>query len=235
MAEKDRKTKDFTNRSSMADADATSSSRPSRKRKVHVPPTPIPVDRIDASSLTDETFFLEYVLPNRPIVIRGAIDHWPALHKWSREYFEKNHSSQRVNAAPLPPSGANVWFDNAAKWSHEPEELPGVRLHDRLLAVSGMRHEMEFGELLQRLHNKPSEGETLWYADGGGNMEKDFGFLCDDIGKPGRSDTQPCTVVPLVSATVVHDSDLAYFAARRQACPTSSRSETGPYGSAATR
>jgi len=169
-------------------ADATE--RPTRQRKFHAPPTPLPVESIDAKDLSEADFFMNYVLPNRPLVIRGAIEHWPARHKWNRAYFEENHAERPVKAAPLPPSGANVWFEDASVWKHEPEELPGVRLPDRLLAVSGMRHEMSFGDLLQKLHNKPSEGETLWYADGGGNMEKDFGFLCDDIGKPGQSHTR---------------------------------------------
>jgi len=156
-----------------------------RRRKQQTVLEPLPIDRIDASSLTDETFFQNYVLANKPVVIRGAIDHWPAHGKWSRKYFEENFADQDVKASPLPPDGGNVWFEDVKKWREEGvEELPGVRMPERLLVVSGKREAMKFGELLERLNNKPEEGESLWYADGGGNLEKDFHFLQDDVSLP---------------------------------------------------
>ena len=156
-----------------------------RRRKQQTVMEPLPIERIDASSLTDESFFQDYVLANKPCVIRGAIDHWPALAKWSRKYFEENFADKDVKASPLPPSGANVWFEDVKEWKEEGvPELPGVRLPDRLLVVSGVREGLKFGDLLERLKNKPQEGETLWYADGGGNLEKDFAFLQDDISLP---------------------------------------------------
>ena len=32
-------------------------------------------------------FLRDYISSNRPCVIRGAIDHWPALEKWTPRYL----------------------------------------------------------------------------------------------------------------------------------------------------
>ena len=32
-------------------------------------------------------FYREYVCPNRPVIIRDAINHWPAHDKWSIPYL----------------------------------------------------------------------------------------------------------------------------------------------------
>lgn len=34
-----------------------------------------------------ETFFEHFYFANRPVVVRGLVDRWPALHKWSPDYF----------------------------------------------------------------------------------------------------------------------------------------------------
>ncbi|MGZ3449978.1 MAG: cupin-like domain-containing protein [Polyangiales bacterium] len=65
----------------------------------------VSIERQSAPSA--ETFRTRYERPRRPVVITGAIDHWPALHRWSlariaAEYGERSvivriadHPSQR--------------------------------------------------------------------------------------------------------------------------------------------
>jgi hypothetical protein len=138
-----------------ADVEARRRAEVRRKKQREVLP-PLSVPRIDASELNDESFFMEYVLSNRPVIIRGAIDHWPAMHKWSRAYFEEKFGKEPIKASPLPPSGANVWFDKTTDWRPEGvEELPGVRNPEKLLVVSGVREAMSFGDLLQALTPLP--------------------------------------------------------------------------------
>ncbi len=47
-------------------------------------------------------FYREYVAPNKPCVIRGAIDHFPALRKWNHAYLRASlaHSNVSVNVTP---------------------------------------------------------------------------------------------------------------------------------------
>lgn len=32
-------------------------------------------------------FYRGYVSPNKPVVIKGAIEHWPAMRLWSNSYL----------------------------------------------------------------------------------------------------------------------------------------------------
>lgn len=38
-------------------------------------------------ALDPEDFFQSFLLQNRPVIMRGAIAHWPAVQKWSPEYL----------------------------------------------------------------------------------------------------------------------------------------------------
>jgi len=41
----------------------------------------------ERAALDPEDFFQSFLLQNRPVIIRGAIAHWPAVQKWSPEYL----------------------------------------------------------------------------------------------------------------------------------------------------
>ena len=45
------------------------------------------VARVPASQLTPLSFHRDYVARNKPVIITGAIDAWPAMHKWSAQYM----------------------------------------------------------------------------------------------------------------------------------------------------
>jgi ribosomal protein L16 Arg81 hydroxylase len=49
------------------------------------------LDRIDSAA-----FFANYYSRNRPLVLRQAIRHWPALYKWSPQYFAEHYGSAPV-------------------------------------------------------------------------------------------------------------------------------------------
>lgn len=53
-------------------------------------------DWITADRLDRDDFERHYYRGNRPLVIRGAVNHWPALGRWSREYFESLFGDRRV-------------------------------------------------------------------------------------------------------------------------------------------
>ena len=58
-----------------------------------------PVARIDAPS--PEVFEAEYVRRSRPVILRGAIDDWPATERWSLDRLAREHGDLRVLAARL--------------------------------------------------------------------------------------------------------------------------------------
>lgn len=47
-------------------------------------------------------FVREYVAGNKPVLIKGAIDHWPALHEWSCQVLEARagHQQTLVDVTP---------------------------------------------------------------------------------------------------------------------------------------
>lgn len=56
--------------------------------------TMTPIERIDPPS--PEAFIADYVRPSRPVILRGAIDHWPAMQRWSIAYFRERFGERRV-------------------------------------------------------------------------------------------------------------------------------------------
>jgi histone arginine demethylase JMJD6 len=56
------------------------------------------VDRHDWRSIGRERYHREYMLPLRPVVIGGALDHWDARTKWTPEFFRERHFNLPVEA-----------------------------------------------------------------------------------------------------------------------------------------
>ena len=67
-----------------------------RRRKQQTVMEPLPIERIDASSLTDEKFFQNYVLANKPVVIRGAMIELIELNASPLARFGAPHRHARV-------------------------------------------------------------------------------------------------------------------------------------------
>jgi hypothetical protein len=57
----------------------------------------MPVLRLEERTALDpEDFFQSFLLQNRPVIIRGAIAHWPAIQKWSPEYLRATVEGAKV-------------------------------------------------------------------------------------------------------------------------------------------
>lgn len=119
------------------------------------PPTPLPsaapprapgsgnldlaVDR--RRNLSVEDFRREYAKPHRPVVIEDALSGWPALGKWTPEFFARNYPDKNVvfrdgSALPMksfvdrvlastPATPAPYWT-NAPVMEHFPELLADI-------------------------------------------------------------------------------------------------------------
>ena len=55
--------------------------------------------------LTPEAFEREYLRPKRPVIIAGAVKHWPAMSRWTPEYFAERYGDIQIayagQATPL--------------------------------------------------------------------------------------------------------------------------------------
>jgi histone arginine demethylase JMJD6 len=47
-------------------------------------------------------FERDYLRPNKPVILTGALDCWPALGKWSPEYFQQRYGTLEVNVGGRP-------------------------------------------------------------------------------------------------------------------------------------
>jgi [protein]-arginine 3-hydroxylase / protease len=52
------------------------------------------IERVE--KLSPEVFYRDFVRRNRPVVIRGVVDQWPALARWSPEYLGATYADARV-------------------------------------------------------------------------------------------------------------------------------------------
>ncbi len=66
-----------------------------------------PIEAIDSKSLDCHTFRHEFVLKHKPLLIKNAVMHWPAIEKWKKlSYLEntsdniKVHVSRMFNSSP---------------------------------------------------------------------------------------------------------------------------------------
>ncbi|KPP58941.1 jmjC domain-containing protein 7-like [Scleropages formosus] len=53
-------------------------------------------------------FYREWIGPNKPCVIRNAISHWPALHKWNLSYLRDTVGSKVISVAVTPNGFADA-------------------------------------------------------------------------------------------------------------------------------
>lgn len=88
-------------------------------------------------SITPLAFYREYVSKNIPLIIRGAIKHWPAVDKWSIPYFRKMLGDKKVSVAVTP----NGYADAIAKKDDETEFF--VMPEERLLTMSAFLDTLE--------------------------------------------------------------------------------------------
>jgi len=63
----------------------------------------------ERTALDPDDFFQSFLVQNRPVIIRGAIAHWPAVQKWSPEYLRAMVEGAKVvlqSKSDYGPSGS---------------------------------------------------------------------------------------------------------------------------------
>ncbi|XP_011342581.1 jmjC domain-containing protein 7 isoform X2 [Ooceraea biroi] len=89
------------------------------------------VPEIDHATFTPLSFYREYVSKNIPLVIRGAVEHWPAVRKWSIPYLREALGDEKIVVAVTP----NGYADAIARKDDTEEEF-FVMPEERLLTMS---------------------------------------------------------------------------------------------------
>ena len=59
----------------------------------------MPIEERSARELPYEVFLKEHVRGNRPVIVRDATPGWPALAKWTPQYFKERFAERRVQVS----------------------------------------------------------------------------------------------------------------------------------------
>lgn len=89
------------------------------------------VDNIDRRrGLSPEAFRQEYELPNRPVLLTGAMSGWAAMRKWGRDYLQQQLGAQDVTVGNMP-----MPFSTYLSYSDDNHDEMPLYLFDKLFAA----------------------------------------------------------------------------------------------------
>lgn len=97
-------------------------------------------------------FIQEYLLRSRPVVIEGALEHWPAMRKWTTKYFYEKFGSQEVHIK-LTPNGNFEGVESGKLWAAYrdgwiPANVRSQLSFPDLVVVRPATREMKFSDFL---------------------------------------------------------------------------------------
>jgi hypothetical protein len=84
------------------------------------------IDERDASGLPYDAFHREYVARNRPVVVHNATPAWPAMSKWTPEFFKTRFGGKTVSVSYYERMSFAAFIDGVMASS---EDAPGPYMH----------------------------------------------------------------------------------------------------------
>lgn len=112
-----------------------------------------------ARHLPAQTFFRDYYATNRPVLIDGLVDAWPAFEHWSLDYFERALGDVVI-------------------------EIQAGRDNDRDYEIKSVSHkrQMELRDVVQMLRDVEESNDFYVTANNGGHNRQVLAPLWDGIG-----------------------------------------------------
>lgn len=121
------------------------------------------VETVDAGDLSKEDFVKEYWKTNKPLLIKGAIKHWPALQQWRDPVNMKELlGNEEVTVRRRPWSVDGSWT---------PEDMKA-----RLMFNQQRNLRMKFHEFLDEWNSRDGRSLTLAMLSFSLNPEQNFDF-----------------------------------------------------------
>ena len=72
----------------------------------------------ELTTLDADTFFPDYYAENRPVVVRGYANNWPAKQKWTLSYLSEHYGSAKVRITDGRLSNPNYDMEHARHTIH---------------------------------------------------------------------------------------------------------------------
>jgi hypothetical protein len=111
--------------------------------------------------LSREEFLREYYTTNRPVIITGMMEDWPALRKWNLDYFAERFGDREVEVQMNRNSG-----DQAAQYETNSERFIG---------------RIKFGEFVQKVRTAGLTNDFYLTANNNSSNRRILPELWDDI------------------------------------------------------
>jgi len=105
-----------------------------------------------------ENFFSEYLIQSKPVIIEGGLQEWPALQKWTQEFFYEEFGEQSVHIK-LTPDGIFEGVESASLWENYdnfviPDLVKQQLEYPDLVVVRPATQELKFGDFLNSLSSQ---------------------------------------------------------------------------------
>ena len=113
--------------------------------------------------LSRDEFLKEYYTTNRPVIITGMMDDWPAMKKWSLDYFAEKFGDRVVEVQMNRNAG-----DQGAQYEINRERFIG---------------KIKFGEFLERARTAGETNDFYLTANNNSSNRSILPELWDDIGR----------------------------------------------------
>jgi len=109
--------------------------------------------------LSRREFLHEYVLKNRPVVLKDAAQNWPALSKWTPEFFRQHYGEKKV---PVFERKRAVTVKDSVLLRDYIDEITSSNYENRAKYLFSLKIPREFPDLLADLEPRPSYWDPNW-------------------------------------------------------------------------
>lgn len=108
-------------------------------------------------------FYRDYVSRNKPVIIKGALDQWPALSKWSNPEYLRHQLGDKLVTIDITPDGYG----------------DSVKLHKYF--VTPLEEQMRFNRFMDIIEGKQSYNGIVYCQHQNSSFTTEFQQLNDDI------------------------------------------------------
>jgi len=124
------------------------------------------IDRITPPSALE--FYREYVAPNKPCIIEGGLEHWPALSTWTDANLAERLAGQQVTVDMTPNGRADAVLDVEGQ---------------QPLFVTPYKQQMSFGEFVTLFRDSRSASPPVvpYLQHQNSNLTEELSALIQDV------------------------------------------------------
>ena len=109
--------------------------------------------------LSRKEFLHEYVLENRPVILKDATAGWAAVTKWTPAFFKEKYGSKRV---PVFERKRGVTLKDTVLFADYVDEITASTYSNRAKYLFSLKIPKEFPELLADLEPRPTYWDPNW-------------------------------------------------------------------------